>query len=100
MVNGSDSPSPAPPKPGTPEAPSLAPGPNGNSIAPSSESDGDRINLPASPETAPVYVRKKSEFLGLRRALDGMQLLLVLVLAFFCASFAIRNSDFFLHLAS
>jgi hypothetical protein len=56
--------------------------------------------LPASQETAPAHVRQRSEFLGLRQGLDGLQVLLVLVLAFFSASFAIRNSDFFLHLAT
>jgi hypothetical protein len=109
MVNGSDSLGSAHSQPESPsEATSLVPGPNSISTSPPSESekieqtgsDGDRIHLPASQETVPAYVRKQSEFLGLRRGLDGLQVLLVLVLAFFSASFAIRNSDFFLHLAT
>src|SRR5260221_10213722 len=62
--------------------------------------DPDRIALPSGQEAPSAHVRKPSEFLGLRRGLDGLQVLLVLSLAFLSASFAIRNSDFFLHLAT
>src|SRR5258707_13264970 len=62
--------------------------------------DPDRIALPPGQEAPPAYDRKPSEYLGLRRGLDGLQVILVLVLSFFCASFTIRDSDFFHHLAS
>jgi len=62
--------------------------------------DPDRIALPPGQEAPPAYIRKPSEYLGLRRGLDSLQVMLVLVLAFFCSSFTIRDSDFFHHLAS
>ncbi|MFL5242482.1 MAG: hypothetical protein ACJ8FY_10275 [Gemmataceae bacterium] len=62
--------------------------------------DPDRIALPPGQELPRAQVSKSSQFLGMRRGLDGLQVLLVLALAFLSASFAIRNSDFFLHLAT
>src|SRR2546423_1759837 len=107
MANGSDPQSPSQPQSGNvSETTSLQPGPNGSSESHSSGAilsaspDADRIPLPTEKETTPAYVRKRSEFIGLRRGLDALQVLLVLIFAVFSASFAIRNSDFFLHLAT
>jgi hypothetical protein len=54
------------------------------------------IPLPAgSPAAPPVSTRQ-----GTRRVFDGLVVSVVLIFAFLAASFAVRNSDFWMHLAA
>jgi hypothetical protein len=99
-VSGSPSLSP-PGAPADPAAIQAAPPPAGSTgiKTASDPADPDRISLPpAAAEPKRIVDPAKAR----RRAwvLDGIQVLLVLALAFLSASFPIRNSDLFLHMGT